>query len=160
MGANVTVYDPYLTDAEASELGAEKTTSLDDLLTSSRIVSLHAPSTPETHHMIGKRELSLMKDGSLLINTGRSWTVDGDALIAELKTNRIQAALDVFDEEPLPADSEYRKLDSAIITPHLGAATTQCRFRLGNITVDEVQRFCEGKPLQYGITRRMLATMA
>lgn len=160
VGARVCVYDPYLTPAAAMELNATKIASLDELLTTCPIVSLHAPSTPETHHMIGKRELSLMRDGAILINTGRSFTVDGEALLAELKTRRISAALDVFDEEPLPVDSEYRKLDNVILTPHLGAATVQCRLRQGTMTVEEVQRFIEGKPLRYAVTRDMLATMA
>jgi phosphoglycerate dehydrogenase-like enzyme len=96
----------------------------------------------------------------MLINTGRSWTIDGDALLAELGTGRISAALDVFDEEPLPIDSRYRQLQNVILTPHLGAATVQCRFRQGAMTVQEVQRFCEGKPLKYAVTPEMLATMA
>jgi phosphoglycerate dehydrogenase-like enzyme len=160
VGAKVVVYDPYLSKSLAAELGAEKVDSLDELLKSCPIVSLHAPSTPETHHMIGKRELSLLADGAMLINTGRSFTIDGEALLAELKTRRITAALDVFDEEPLPADSEYRKLDNVILTPHLGAATVQCRLRMGRMTVEEVQRFVEGRPLRFPVTREMLATMA
>src|SRR5436305_14902968 len=100
-------------------MGAKKLETLDDLLTSCRIVSMHAPATPQTHRMIGRREFKLLRDGAIFINTGRSWTIDGEALIEELKTKRIRAAIDVFDEEPLPMDSEYRKLDNAIITPQL-----------------------------------------
>jgi phosphoglycerate dehydrogenase-like enzyme len=160
VGADVRVFDPYLTAAGAKELGAAKIDTLDELLTTCRIISLHAPSTPQTHHMIGTRELGLMHDGSILINTGRSWTIDGEALIAELKTGRISAGIDVFDEEPLPVDSEYRKLANAIITPHLAAATIQCRLRQGTMTVEEIQRFVEGKPLKYAVTKAMMATMA
>ena len=157
---NVHVFDPYLSEDAAREMGAAKVDSLDELLTTCRIISLHAPATPQTHHMIGRRELALMRDGAMLINTGRSWTIDGDALLAELRTGRISAALDVFDEEPLPVESEYRKLSNAIITPHLGAATIQCRLRQGAMTVAEVQRFCRSEPLQYSVTRAMFATMA
>jgi phosphoglycerate dehydrogenase-like enzyme len=160
VGADVRVFDPYLTATDAKELGATKVDTLDELLKTCRIISLHAPSTPQTHHMIGRRELALMRDGSILINTGRSWTIDGDALIAELKTGRISAGIDVFDEEPLPVDSAYRKLPNAVITPHLAAATIQCRLRQGTMTVEEIQRFVEGKPLKYAVTRAMMATMA
>src|SRR5438067_874739 len=160
VGADVYVYDPFLKEDMARQMGAQKIDSLDELLTSCRIVSMHAPATPETHHMIGPRELALMRDGSMFINTGRSWTIDGDALLAELRTGRISAAIDVFDEEPLPVESEYRKLPNVIITPHLGAATVQCRLRQGSMTVDEVRRFVEGQPLKYAVTRAMLATMA
>jgi phosphoglycerate dehydrogenase-like enzyme len=158
--SNVHVFDPYLSESTAREMGAVKVDSLDELLSTCRIISLHAPATPQTHHMIGRRELALMRDGAFLINTGRSWTIDSDALLAELRTGRIKAALDVFDEEPLPVESEYRKLDNVILTPHLGAATIQCRFRQGRMTVEEVQRFCEGKPLKFAVTRAMYATMA
>ena len=160
VGAHVCVYDPFLSEESAREMGATKIESLDELLTSCRIVSMHAPATPDTHHMISQRELALMRDGSLFINTGRSWTIDGDALLAELRTGRISAAIDVFDEEPLPVESEYRKLPNVIITPHLGAATVQCRLRQGSMTVDEVRRFVHGEPLKYSVTRAMLATMA
>jgi phosphoglycerate dehydrogenase-like enzyme len=157
---NVHVFDPFLTETAAREMGAAKVDSLDELLTTCRIVSLHAPATPQTHHMIGRRELSLMRDGAMLINTGRSWTIDGDALLAELRSGRISAAIDVFDEEPLPADSEYRKLRNVVLTPHLAAATIQCRFRQGAMTVAEIQRFCRNEPLKYAVTREMFATMA
>ncbi len=157
---NVRVFDPYLTDQSAREMGVPKIDSLDELLKTCRIISLHVPATPETHHMIGARELSLMRDGGMLINTGRSWTIDSDALIAELKTGRISAAIDVFDQEPLPVESEFRALKNVIINPHLAAATVQCRFRQGAMTVHEVQRFCRGEPLKYPVTRAMLATMA
>ena len=157
---NVHVFDPYLSNVNAREMGATKIDSLDDLLSTCRIVSLHAPATPDTHRMIGRRELNLLRDGAMLINTGRSWTIDGDALLDELRTGRISAALDVFDEEPLPVESEYRKLRNVVITPHLGAATIQCRFRQGRMTVEEVQRFCQGEPLRYAVTKQMYATMA
>jgi hypothetical protein len=70
-----------------------------------QIVAVHAPTLPQTHHLIGRRELALMRDGAGLINTARSWLVDEAALIDELRSGRISAALDVFDEEPLAPDS-------------------------------------------------------
>jgi len=161
VGANVCVYDPYLSDASAGELGAEKIASLDELLASCRVVTLQAPATPETRNMIGKRELAMLQDGALFVNTARSWLVDSDALLAELKSGRISGAIDVFDEEPLPPESPFRKLgDNVIITPHIASATRQCHLRQGEITVEEVRRFVSGKPLKYGINREMLATMA
>jgi len=160
VGAQVVVFDPYLGDTTAADLGAEKAASLDALLSSCRIVSLQAPVTDKTRGMIGKRELSLLCDGALFINTARSALVDTDALLAELRSGRISAALDVYDHEPLPADSPFRKLDNVLITPHIAAATRQCNLRQGEMTVEEIRRFCAGKPLKFAINHQMLATMA
>jgi len=157
--AEVWVYDPYLSEERAGELGVRKV-SLDELLQSCPVVSLHAPSTQETYHMIGARELGLLQEGAVLINTARSWLVDQDALLAELQTGRIQAALDVFDQEPLPADHPFRKLDNVFLTPHIAGATIQARHRQGRTVVEEIQRFLSGEPLQYQVTREMLDIMA
>ena len=72
---------------------------------------------------IGRRELALMRDGSRLINTARSWLIDGDALLAELKTGRISAALDVYDTEPLPANHPLLQTPNTVLTPHVGIST-------------------------------------
>ncbi len=77
------------------------------------------PLTPETFHLLGKKELSMMKDGALLIDIGRGRTIDEQALIRVLKANRIRAVLDVFEEEPLPSESELWNLENVIITPHI-----------------------------------------
>jgi len=87
------------------------------------IVVIHAPVTPETHHMIGAAELALMQDDGFLVNTARSWVVDQDALLAELQSGRLRAALDVYDQEPLPADHPYRSLENVILTPHVAGAS-------------------------------------
>jgi phosphoglycerate dehydrogenase-like enzyme len=160
MGVETAVYDPYLTEARAAQMEVERVTSLDELLSSCRVIALHAPSTPQTYRMIGKREFALMKDGACFVNTARSQLVDQDAMLAELRTGRISAALDVFDEEPLPLDSPFRGLPNVILTPHLASHTVNTHFRQGEITVDEVQRFVKGEPLRYVVTPEMLATMA
>jgi len=140
-------------------LGVRKV-GLAELLTHCPVVSLQAPSTQETYHMIGARELSLLQDGAILINTARSWLVDQEALLAELQSGRIQAALDVFDQEPLPVDHPFRQLDNVFLTPHVAAATFQARQRQGQIVVEEVRRFFSGQPLQYQVTLEKLAIMA
>ncbi|WUJ67728.1 hydroxyacid dehydrogenase [Kribbella soli] len=158
LGADVVVYDPYLTDDRATQLGVRRST-LDDLLRTSRVVALHAPTLPETHNMIGARELALMPDGSSLVNTARSWLIDSPALLAEVQTGRIDAALDVFDEEPLPADSPYRTLANVLLTPHQAAATVECYLEMGEITAAEIERFAVGEPLEYELTEAALARM-
>ncbi|NLE46052.1 MAG: hydroxyacid dehydrogenase [Chloroflexi bacterium] len=159
LDCDVWVYDPYLSDQRAAEMGVRKV-GLHELLTQCRLVSLQLPSTDETRRMIGARELALLPDGAILTNTSRSWVVDESALLAELATGRIQAALDVFDEEPLPEDSPFRLLDNVILTPHVAGATTEARERQGCVIVEEIQRFFAGEPLRYGVTAEMWSIMA
>ncbi|MDK0517638.1 hydroxyacid dehydrogenase [Streptomyces sp. ML-6] len=145
LGARVGVSDPYLSEADARELGVERV-PLDELLRGSRIVAVHAPATAETRRMLGARELALMPDGAGLVNTARSWLVDEDALLTELATGRLDAAIDVFDTEPLPTDHPFRSLPNALLTPHQAAGTTECRQQLGASAVEEVLRFLRGDP--------------
>ncbi|MFI6831633.1 hydroxyacid dehydrogenase [Kribbella sp. NPDC050241] len=159
LGADVVVYDPYLSDERATELGVRRM-DLDELLRTSRVVALHAPTLPETRQMIGTRELALMPDGSALVNTARSWLVDSDALLAELRTGRIETALDVFDEEPLPLDSPLRGLPNVVLTPHRAAGTVECYLEMGTIVVSEIERYVAGSPLRYELTEAALARMA
>jgi phosphoglycerate dehydrogenase-like enzyme len=159
VGAELWVYDPYLSDDRAAELGVHSS-SLDDLFANCRVVTLQAPVTEETLRMVGARQLSLLQDDGIFINTARGVLVDQDALLAELQSGRIRAALDVFEPEPLPADSPLRKLDNVFLTAHIAGASTQARYRQGAAMVDEIERFLSGQPLRYNVTREMLATMA
>lgn len=159
LSAEVWVYDPYLNAGQAVALGVRATT-LDELLASCPIVTLQAPPTQETYRMIGRRELGLLQDGAIFINTARAHLVDQEALLAELCSGRIQAALDVFDQEPLPLDHPFRHLENVILTPHVAGATRQARLRQGQTIVEEIQRFLAGHPLRYQVTGTMLETMA
>ncbi|MGC0418784.1 hydroxyacid dehydrogenase [Embleya sp. AB8] len=150
LGARVQVADPTLSAADAAELGAELV-SLEQLLRTSRIVALHAPSLPETRHLIGAAELALLADGAGLVNTARSWLVDEGALLAELRTGRIDAALDVYDAEPLPVAHPFRALPNVLLTPHRAAGTVECRRRQGDIVLDEVERYLTGRPLGHEV---------
>jgi phosphoglycerate dehydrogenase-like enzyme len=150
LGARVQVADPTLTAQDARDLGVELV-ALDPLLATSRIVALHAPSLPQTRHLIGARELALLPDGAGLVNTARSWLVDERALLAELSTARIDAALDVYDDEPLPVDHPFRTLPNVLLTPHRAAGTVECRRRQGDIVVDEVTRYLVGSPLVHEV---------
>jgi phosphoglycerate dehydrogenase-like enzyme len=159
MECDIWVYDPYLTDEQATTLGVTRV-PLHDLMAQCPIVSIHAPSTPETHRMLGQAEFALMPDSALLINTARSWMTDEDALLAELRTGRIAAALDVFDTEPLPLDSPFRQLDNVILTPHVAGASVQARFRQGETIVAELMRFFSGEALAFEVTRERYAILA
>jgi D-3-phosphoglycerate dehydrogenase len=126
-GMRVLVYDPYLTEEHADHLGITRV-ELDEALASADFVSLHVPLTDSTRGMLGPRELSLMKSGAMLVNAARGGVVDEEALVQALKEGHLAgAALDVFAEEPLPADHPLRRLDQVILTPHLGASTGEAQ---------------------------------
>lgn len=157
--AQVWLCDPYVSEESAAELGARKV-PLEPLMRECPIVTMQAPATAETYRMIGAEQLSWLRDGAIFINTARAHLIDEAALLAELQTGRISAALDVFDQEPLPDDSPFRGLNNLIITPHIAAVTHQAYKRQGEITVDEVARFLSDGKLRYEVTRDMLDTMA
>lgn len=115
--------DPYVDDDIFTEHGAQRT-SLERLLADSDVVTLHCNLTAETRRLIDAERLGLMKPGAFLINTARGAIVDVDALCVGLETNRIEgAALDVFPDEPLPADSRIRSFgDRVLLSPHMVAA--------------------------------------
>ena len=134
----VLVYDPAVSAAQAVELGIEKT-DLDTLLRESDAVSLHAPVLPSTKGMIGRRELALMRDGALLVNSARAWLLDGAALLDELRSGRLRAYLDVFEPEPLPDNDPLRKLDGAVLTPHVAGTTDLMFERCGRFAIEALR---------------------
>lgn len=159
LAAEVVASDPYLTEQRAAELGVRRC-ELDELLRTSRVVALHAPTTDATHHLLGTKELAWLTDGAILVNTARSWLVDETALRAEVQSGRIRAAIDVFDEEPLPQDSPWRRLDGALLTPHVAGATVEARHRQGASVVEEIKRFVHGLPPQWEVRREDLEMLA
>ncbi len=155
----ILVYDPYLSDERAAELGVTKV-SLEELFERSDVISNHLPTTPETTRMIRAEHLRRIRDGALFINTARAASVDYDALLDELRKNRFQAALDVFPQEPLPEDSPFRDLPNVVLTPHRAGSTIESRQRLGTAMIDELLRFFRGEPLRYQVRKEQLAIMA
>jgi phosphoglycerate dehydrogenase-like enzyme len=155
----VLLADPFVDEADPVASIAE-ITDLDDLLSRSHVVSLHAPSLDSTRHMIGARELKLMRDGATFINTARGALVDEDALIAELQTGRIQAIIDVTDPEIPPAGSPFYELPNVFLTPHVAGAAGLERLRLGQMAIEEIERFVAGEPLRYAIEPAILERLA
>ncbi|MFJ4897530.1 MULTISPECIES: hydroxyacid dehydrogenase [unclassified Streptomyces] len=156
LGADVRVHDPYIPSGDPL---TELRTGLAELLATSDVVAVHAPATPETHGMIGAREIAAMPDGALFVNTARPSVVDMDALFAEVASGRIDAALDVFTSEPLPVGDRWRGLPNALLTPHIAGATSDSRQRAGRIVTEEIGRFLAGRPLEHALTREDLARM-
>ncbi len=153
------VYDPYLSAERARELGVRRV-ALAELMSQCPVITVQAPPTPETYHMIGRDLLDKIQDGALFVNTARSHVVNADALYESLKENRYQAALDVFDTEPLPADSRLRSLPNVTLTPHMAGKSENARRRQGALIVAELERYVRGEPVRERVTRDMLATMA
>ncbi|MEU9152501.1 hydroxyacid dehydrogenase [Streptomyces sp. NPDC048417] len=155
----VSLADPYVDEAEAGRLGVPLL-PLDELLGTSDIVTVHAPQTPETRRLVGARELALMPDGSVLINTARGSLVDHDALVEELRTGRLTAILDVTDPEPLPAGSPLFDLPNAFLTPHLAGSQGNELARLGLTVVTEAERLLAGDGLRYAVDHSVLERAA
>ncbi|AXE89546.1 hydroxyacid dehydrogenase [Streptomyces sp. Go-475] len=151
--------DPYVDEKEAAALGVPLL-PLEELLRTSDIVTVHAPETPETHRMIGRRELALMPDGAVLINTARGALVDHDALVAELRSGRLTAVLDVTDPEPLPADSPLYDLPGAFVTPHLAGSQGNELARLGLAVAEEAERLLAGEELAHAVDPAALERVA
>jgi D-3-phosphoglycerate dehydrogenase len=129
-GVRLLAYDPYIPAARAAQLGVQLV-SLDELLRESDFISIHLPKTPETKGLIGERELALVKPGAILVNAARGGLVDEHALAQALKEGRLGgAAVDVFVTEPC-TDSPIFGEDNVVVTPHLGASTTEAQDKAG-----------------------------
>lgn len=148
MDLTTLVYDPYLTEQDATSLGA-RLVALDELMATSDVVSLHPPLTPSTTGMITGPLLHSLRDGATLINTSRGAIVDQDAMIRELRTGRIQAVLDVTVPEVLPADSELHSLPNVFLTPHISGSMGSEIRRLGDHVAHELERLAHGLPLAF-----------
>ncbi|MGB9877115.1 MAG: glyoxylate reductase [bacterium] len=120
------------------ELGAEYR-ELHSLLKEADIITIHTPLTEETYHLIGEKELSLMKPSAILINTARGAVVDQRALFKALKEKRIfGAGLDVYEKEPIDADDPLLELDNVVVLPHIGSATVETRGRMARMAAENL----------------------
>jgi phosphoglycerate dehydrogenase-like enzyme len=155
----VSLYDPYVSEAEAAALGVELL-PLDDLLCNSDIVSLHAPDIPATQRMLDRARLALIPDGGVLVNTSRGALVDSVALTDELVSGRIGAVLDVTEPEPLPAESPLYRLPNVFLTPHIAGSLGNELERLGGTVAEELERYAAGLPLAHQVLRADLARVA
>jgi glyoxylate reductase len=119
---------------------------LDELLRVSDVVSLHVPLTPETHGLLSRERLALLRDGATLVNTARGAIVDESALVDELVSGRISAGLDVFADEPRVPE-RLLDLPNVVLTPHIASATVETRAAMTRVLVDNVLAFLRGEPL-------------
>jgi phosphoglycerate dehydrogenase-like enzyme len=155
----VLLHDPYLTDADPV-LARARRVGLDELFRLSSIVSIHAPLLAETTGLVGRDQLALMSQGSVLINTARGAIVDHEALTDAVRTRGLRAVLDVTDPEPLPARHPLRHLPGVILTPHVAGSLGNELHRLGEAAAQEIERLAAGQPPRCPVGRQALLTMA
>ncbi|WP_246132625.1 hydroxyacid dehydrogenase [Devosia ginsengisoli] len=155
----VLLSDPFVKPDDPVLDGAELV-DLDTLMARSDVVSIHAPSLPTTRAMIGAGQLGLMKDGAAFINTARGALIDEAALIAELQSGRIHAVIDVTDPEIPERGSPLYDLPNVFLTPHVAGAVGTERLRLGQMAIEEIERFVAGAPLEFEIEPALLERLA
>lgn len=147
LGFNMNVY--YHNRNRKPEIEAQlgvKYKSLEDLLRISDFIVLLTPLTPETKHLIGEKEFSLMKETAVFINVSRGQTVDEKALIKALQENKIYAAgLDVFEKEPISPDNPLLKMKNVVTTPHIGSATAKTHNDMAMLAAKNMVAVCTGK---------------
>lgn len=157
---DILLYDPYVSQEEAEKLGV-RLASLEELMSRSDVVSLHAPSIPETYHMINRENINLLKPGAILINTARGSLVDESALIERLAKGDIFVCLDVTDPEPPDINSPLRRLPNVILTPHIaGGNSITDRWRQGRYIIEQIHKFITQGIMDYEVTKEMLPRIA
>ena len=146
-GMDVAAWSPHL-DAERAEAGGARLLAKDALFRDCHIVSLHLVLSDATRGIVGRPELSLLRQGAVLVNTSRAGLIDRAALLDTLAAGRIVAALDVFDREPLAEDDPLRRMENTVLTPHLGYATAETYRDFYRQGIENVLAFLDGKPIR------------
>lgn len=143
-GLQILATDPYVDPATARAAGA-KLVSLDQLCREADYLTLHCPLLPETRHLIGAPQMRLMKQGAIIVNTARGPVLDTSALVAALDAGQVaRAGLDVFESEPLPADSPLRKHPHLVLTDHVSWYSEESQVELQTKAAEDVARVCTG----------------
>ncbi len=146
-GMNIIYHNRKPVAKEMEEKYNARYVSFDELLSQSDFISINAPATPETYHIIDEAAIDKMKSNAVLINTSRGSTVDEVALIEALKNNRIfGAGLDVYETEPR-INPEFFKLDNVVLTPHAGTQTIEGRYDMQREVAENIINFYAGKPI-------------
>ena len=138
LGMSVVAYDPFVTDARFRELGVERAAAPEDLYRVSDFISLHLASTPETRGLVGREAFAAMKPGARIVNAARGDVIDQDALVEALRSGHLGGAgIDVFPQEPV-TESPLFGLPGVVVTPHLGASTSEAQDRAGVVVAEQV----------------------
>ena len=141
----ILAYDPFPNEEAAKADGVELV-ALEEILTQSDAISIHVPYTKETHHMINRETLTLMKPTAVIVNTARGNIIDEDALYQALKSGQIAGAgVDVFAAEPLSVESPLLTLENAVLTPHVSSQTVESLWNIYKMAIDISADFFAGK---------------
>ncbi len=142
-GMETIVYDPYITEKTASELGVT-VVDLETLIKNSDVMTIHVPLTSETKHLIAREQLEMMKNNAFIVNCARGGIINEDDLYEALATGKIRGAgLDVFENEP-PEDSPLLGLDNVVLTPHIAASTSEAQRDAAIIVANEIKKVFNG----------------
>ena len=153
---NILAHDPYVKQEDVDQYGV-KLVDKETLFKEADFLSINARLTDDTYHIVGKKEISLMKETAYFINTARSGLVDYDALAQALTERKIAgAALDVFDDEPIPQDSPYLKMDNVTLTAHLAGGTLDATLRSPELLIERVGNAIKGESLEGVVNREIL----
>jgi len=156
---NILAYDPYVNKQAALDAGV-RLVELDELCKESDYISIHCPLSDSTHHLIGKHEFSLMKKRMVLVNTSRGPVVDEASLIKALATGQIASAgLDVFEKEPLAADSPLRNMENVVCTPHAAWYSEESILLMKTKAAQEAVNILAGNPPFHPINHLMLSEL-
>ncbi|MBO5313050.1 MAG: hydroxyacid dehydrogenase [Clostridia bacterium] len=158
---DILVYDTFVSEERAKELGVKKIDSLQELFETCDVVSNHLANVPATVGIFKGEYFEKMKQNATFINTGRGAQVDEEGMLRALTARPdISAVLDVTVDEPPCEGSDFYKLDNVFLTPHIAGSQAGEVARMSEMVVDQLENLLKGEPTQYEITEKMLATMA
>jgi len=151
-GPRLVAFDPYTDDAALAEYHVDRADTLDEVFATADFIAVQARHTPQTERFIGTAQFALMKPGAYFINVSRSRLVDSEALLAALQAGTISGAgLDVFDNEPLPADSPWRTLDNVTMTTHFGGDTASTNRTSAKLVAAAVLEFTRTGKVEHAV---------
>ena len=149
LGVDVAAFDPMLSpdDPAWSTPGARRFDDLGAMLGACDVVTLHVPLTETTRHLVGAAEIAAMKPGACIVNTARGGVLDEAAMVEALVSGKLgAAALDVFEDEPLPAHSPFEGIPNLYLTPHIAGLTREADARTGALVASRIRRALESSP--------------
>lgn len=149
-GSEIWVASKYISPEEAAQKGV-KIASKEEVFKQCDIISLHDALNDENRNSIDRSLLSLIKPGALFVNTARAGLVVEEDMMEELRTGRFQAVLDVYHEEPLPKDSELRRMPNVLLFPHMAGPTFDIREQVTLKLIEDIKAILEGRPYEDGI---------
>ncbi len=151
LGMSVIGYDPYVTEEYAEQRGV-RLADLDTIFAEADFITVHVPLNAQTRGLIGAEQIRKMKRGVRILNVARGGVIDEQALVEAVEAGMVAgAALDVFDEEPLPADSPLRRSSKIILTPHLGGSTVEAQEQVAEDVATQVVDVLNDRPARYAV---------